>query len=129
MPCDNKQIQTTRRKDKDGDVITTHTSKRVCANDADDIKEYDGDEAREIEAEQPQVKSLIEDFEELVYPPSIKAQPEVVEIVVRDSRTGEKYLRKVPAWALEQRLDPEQIKLALAPVNPIKEVFDRYMNR
>ena len=129
MPCDNKQIQTTRRKDKDGDVITTHTSKRVCANDADDIKEYEGDEAREIEAEQPQVKSLIEDFEELVYPPSIKAQPEMVEIVVRDSRTGEKYLRKIPAWALEQRLDPEQIKLALAPVNPIKETFDRYMRR
>ena len=119
MPCDNKQIQTTRRKDKDGDVITTHTSKRVCANDANDIKEE----------EQPQVKSLIEDFEELVYPTTIKQQPEMVDIVVRDARTGEKYLRKIPVWALEQRLDPEQMKLALMPENPIKEVFDRYMGR
>lgn len=39
MPCKQKQTQTTNRRDKDGDIITTHTSKRVCANDASKVEE------------------------------------------------------------------------------------------
>lgn len=115
MPCDNRQTQTTRKKNKDGDLITTHTSKRVCANDVEDIREE-------------KIEPILKDFETLVYPPSIRDRPDFVEVVVMDSRTGKKYLRKIPSWAVEQAIDPEQIKVALMPEDTeIKEFFRRYL--
>lgn len=44
MPCNQKQTQTTRKRDKDGDTITTHTSKRVCANDPEKVQEAEEEE-------------------------------------------------------------------------------------
>lgn len=62
MPCDNKEIQTTRRKNKDGDVITTHTSKRVCANNEEDIREEEEKESEEEEMTTEAIKEMFSRF-------------------------------------------------------------------
>jgi len=61
MPCDNKELQTTRRKNKDGDTITTHTSKRVCANDEEDIREEE-EKGEEEELTTEEIKEAFSRF-------------------------------------------------------------------
>lgn len=130
MPCDNKQVQTTRRKDKEGDVITTHTSKRVCANDVEDIKEvhpHNAENTRELERPQGEISEHLEEWEELVYPEALNQKPKTCLVVVRNKHTGEKTTKRVPTWAVDEIPSEQMLKQKLQPDNELKEAFSRFL--
>lgn len=118
MPCVNDKVQTTRTTNKDGDIITTHNSRRRCANDMDDIKEEE-----KIDDD----NSLLEPWEELVYPQAIKQKPDMVTVVCRNKETGVKYRKQVPKWSVDEVPSEDMIRQQLIPDSEIRETFSRFL--
>ena len=117
MPCKPTEFTTTRRKDKDDDdTITTTNTKRVCSPDPNDLKEQDGEAVE-----------LLEPWEEMVYPSSVNAAPELVDVVVRNTETQQKFVKKVPRWAVDDVPSPEMIQTQLLSDNELKEAFARFL--
>lgn len=137
MVCkDTTKTVTTKIDKKTNAPVKTFTAKRVCSDRADAVKEeihpHNVEDAIEVD-KKTQVSVLLP-HEQLVYPEEpLKQQPTMAEVVVRDERTGEKYLKKVPLWCLDKLPDPEMVREKLKPdtnnVNGeevIKETFERW---
>lgn len=135
MPCKNTVSQTTTKIDKKTQApVKTYTTKRVCSSESEalgeqeenkDIHPHTAEDA--IELEKKETISLLEPFEVQVYPEEpLKQAPEMVEIVVRNMDTGEKYLKKVPREALEKMPDPDILRQKLMPDNELHETYKRW---
>lgn len=130
MPCKNKQTQTTRTANKEGHLITTHTSKRVCANDMADIAEthphpHAADDARELEKKE--IYTLLGPNEELVFPEHLNQNAEKVWVVVRNTQTGEKTLKAVPRWAVDKVPSQKELQMHMQPEIDLREAFARFL--
>lgn len=117
MPCVDKKEDVSKKRNKDGRIITTKTRRVMCGDRTEDLLE--GQETEHLEP-----------FENLIYPEALKAKPEMIEVVVEDQRTGARYTKAVPMWALEKMPDPDLIQQHLLPpeeTNSLKEVFKRFL--
>lgn len=115
MPCVEKKADISKTRNKDGKVLTTKTRKMVCGDRTEDLVET-------------QEQEHLETWENLVYPEALKAAPEMVEVVVEDTRTGDRYTKKVPVWSLDKLPDPDLVQQhLLPPENKLKEVFRRFL--
>lgn len=117
MPCVEKKADISKTRNKDGKVITTKTRKMVCGDRTADLVEN-------------QEQEHLETWEELIYPEALKGTPDMVEVVVADTRTGTRYTKSVPTWALDKLPDPDLVQQHLIPpTDPksLKEVFSRFL--
>lgn len=118
MPCVDKKEDISRKRNKDGRIITTKTRRVVCGDRTEDLQEN-------------QEQEHLEPFETLIYPSALKGKAEMADVVVEDARTGTRYTKKVPVWSLEEPLDPDLIQQNLLPPKDeqksLKEVFSRYL--
>lgn len=117
MSCVEKKADISKTRNKDGRIITTKTRKMVCGDRTEDLVEN-------------QEQEHLEPWETLIYPEALKAKPDMVEVVVLDSRTGSRYTKAIPAWALEKMPDPDLVQQHLIPPEEektLKEVFARFL--
>lgn len=117
MPCVEKKADISKTRNKEGQVITTKTRKMVCGDRTEDLVEN-------------QEQEHLEQWEELIYPEALKAKPDMVEVVVADARTGSRYTKAVPIWAVDKVPDPDLVQQHLIPPEEpksLKEVFSRFL--
>ena len=118
MPCIDKKEDISRKRNKDGRIITTKTRKMVCGDKSEDLQEN-------------QDQEHLEPWEELIYPEALKSAPEMVDVVVADTRTQTRYTKKVPKWCLDKMPDPDLMQHHLVPPKDeqksLKEVFQKYL--
>lgn len=124
MVCKNKVSTSKAEEDKKtGARVMTYTTTRRCSNNPEALEEEEINENKE--------KLYIEEWEEMVYPDTPpKQSPKMVEIVVMDKRTRQKYKKLVPLWSLDRIPDPKMIEDALMPDKQeeieIKETLERW---
>lgn len=127
--CKNTVSTTTTKIDKKtGKPIKTYTAKRVCG-DEDVIDEDVNDETNNNDKMlvKPQ-NEFLEKWETMVYPEEpLKQQPVMVDVVVMNTETQQKYVKRVPLWMLEKIPDPQMIRDKLRPDNEITETFRRFL--
>jgi hypothetical protein len=116
MACVEKKATITKTRNKAGRIITKINNQKVCGDRTEDLQEN-------------QEQEHLETWESLVYPEALKAAPEMVDVVVEDTRTGDRYTKKVPVWALEKMPDPDLVQQHLLPPEkePIREAFKKFL--
>jgi hypothetical protein len=112
--------------------VKTYTSTRKCGDtevideDQEETTEP-GSEAQASKAKKPANEHL-EAWETMVYPEEqLKQKPIMVDVVVMNTETQQKYVKQVPLWTLEKIPDPQMVRDKLRPENELTETFRRFL--
>lgn len=136
MPCKTtvSAMKTTVDK-KTNKPVKTYTSTRKCGDtdviDEDQLQAPDETTAPAggtTKKTGPPPNEHLEPWEAMVYPEEpLKQKPVMVDVVVMNTETQQKYVKQVPLWTLEKIPDPQMVRDKLRPENELTETFRRFL--
>ena len=141
MPCKTTvSTMTTKIDKKTNKPVKQYTSTRKCGDadviDEDQLQQPEETTAPASEASaertaprvQKPANEHLEPWETMVYPQEpLKQKPGMVDVVVMNTETQQKYVKQVPLWTLEKIPDPQMVRDKLRPENEITETFRRFL--